>query len=1135
MIGFKSFLDVTEINLTSGLTGIVGPNGCGKSNIVEAIKWVMGENSPKQMRSSEMNSVIFSGTNDRPSRNFAEVIIKIDNADKKIPYPYTNISEIEISRKLERDKGSNYKINGKNARARDIQLIFADTGTGSKSSGIVGQGKITDIIESKPENRRSILDEAANITGLHNRKHESQLKLNSASNNLDRLSDIELTVNDQINELSKQARQAARYRSIGDRLRKAETLLFINQYIKLEYYRNEINEKKLQNSKIIEEYQRKISILETKKLAFFDELPKLKKIDNEKSETVQNLKIGKIKLEQEINSINQTKSSLINQMDQICNEIDREKIIINDSQNKMTYLSDEISSLNDNGFNFSKNIENAQKITSETRKKLDSSTAKLTEINSKIISLSSNKSELKEQLESSIQNKSKINEKLLTLDPQNDLLKLNELRNNFISLKNNHEKLLISKINNDKSFLILEKKCYSIKDEIINLNNSISNFKTELETIENFINFDDKNSLESTIDKINDLEDPIAYVLGESLSAPVIKNVDQNKDNFWLEGFLSKENVKLPKFCKPISESLNNHKILKNSLKGVGLVDTFDKAFELQKDLGYGQALTTPKGGVWRWDGYVELPNGKNSFANRLVQKKRYKKIKESLENSQKTLDKLLTKRKILETEFEKIKSFNKKEIEEINNNEKKLNELSLNISLLENKLNQSNDLIKELKLSSNESDKRIEDLKIQLEAFKNLSDLQTEELKIRNENDNFKSDFENALSNEKKINSDEEYRAKNLDQFLIEQKEWEIRKKDSNNRLEIQSTKIEELSEEIEKLKLLPEQFAEKINNFDKKLNEAIIEQKHSEDNVVRKDSQIREIEKLQKEESQNLENFKGENIRYESELNVVKSKTEGLGEKISDKLSISLQDLIDTNKNRIVLRDINQNEIHQLENNVERLIRERENLGAVNLRAEIEIDELKSKLFEMQTEKEDLSLAIQKLKNGISELNREGRERLQKSFQTVNTNFQNLFKKLFNGGNAELKLTGTDDPLTSGLEIFASPPDKKMQSLSLLSGGEQALTSISLIFAVYLSNPAPLCILDEVDAALDDTNVGRFCEILKYLSNEKDISFLIVTHHRLTMANMSKLLGVTMQEKGISKLLTVDLEKATEIKEAS
>ena len=326
-----------------------------------------------------------------------------------------------------------------------------------------------------------------------------------------------------------------------------------------------------------------------------------------------------------------------------------------------------------------------------------------------------------------------------------------------------------------------------------------------------------------------------------------------------------------------------------------------------------------------------------------------------------------------------------------------------------------------------------------------------------------------------------------------------------------------------------------ENIKKFDEQLIQAIKDQKNSEDDVVRKETEIRDIEKEQKDESLNLEIYKTENIKMESELNIIKSKIDGLNDKVTDKLSISLKDLLDANEDKIKLRNVDQNEIHSLEASVERLVRERENLGAVNLRAEIEINELKSKLLEMQNEKEDLSLAIKKLEDGISELNKEGRNRLLISFDQVNDNFKKIFTKLFNGGNAELKLIGSDDPLQSGLEIFASPPEKKMQSLSLLSGGEQALTSISLIFAVYLSNPSPLCILDEVDAALDDTNVSRFCDILKYLSDEQDISFLIVTHHRLTMAKMNNLLGVTMEEKGISKLLSVDLEKAVEIKEAS
>ena len=434
-----------------------------------------------------------------------------------------------------------------------------------------------------------------------------------------------MTIQDQINDLSKQARQAARYRSVGERLRKAETSLFITQFVELDYSQEKIKNKITENSKVIEDYQRKISNLETKKLNFFNELPFLKKIDNSKTEIVQNLKIGKIKLEQEINSHNQRKISLENQITQIDEEYNREDIFITDAKNKIKYLSNEIQSLNEKGFNFSKNIEEAQKNTSLIRKKLEDSTIKLTDINSKIISLSSNKKEIKEQLEIALQNKRKNSEKLLSLETQDESLRLKELKGKIKAIQNEHKQVIITNRVTDKNLKNLENNFNSLKGEKITLESDVSNFKTEIETIKNFITLDDKNSLESSIEKINNLEGPIAYVLGESLSASIVSNKDQNKENFWLRGFENKENIKLPNSCKPLTEDIKDHKILKNSLKGVGLVKNSEKAFELQKELTYGQVLTTPKGGLWRWDGYVELPNGRNSFANRLVQKKRYK------------------------------------------------------------------------------------------------------------------------------------------------------------------------------------------------------------------------------------------------------------------------------------------------------------------------------------------------------------------------------------------------------------------------------------------------------------------------------------------------------------------------------
>ena len=1135
-MGFKSFLDPTEITFSSGLTGIVGPNGCGKSNIVEAIKWAMGENSPKKMRSQDMDSVIFSGTENRPSRNYSEVIIKIDNTDKKAPYPFTNVNEIEISRKLERDKGSTYKINGKIARARDIQLIFADTATGAKSSSIVGQGKISEIIEAKAEVRRSIIEEAANITGLHSRKHEAKLKLNSANENIERLSDIENTFKGQINDLAKQARQASRYRSIGERLKKAETEYFLKNYIKLEFSKKAYTADHKTNFIKIESFQTKIAQLETKKLNFFNKIPTLKEINKKKLEVVQNLKIGKIKIEQEINTTHRSKSLIESQILQIEEETIREKNIIKDADKTLIYLDNEIKKLTKDGYNFSKLLNNAKKNTIEIRKKLEKSNKDLTAINSKILSLSKNKKELNDRLELVSNEKIKIKDKLSSLDTKKDIEQLNTFNEIKLNLNKKFYKLKASQEIEQKKLNSIQTEFNNSKVEELNLEKNISNLKTEISTIESFINFKEEDTLENSMSNMSALEYPIASILGHSLSASIVNDTNNNKEQFWLKNVIfEKELKKLPLASDDLSQKINKNAILKNALKGVGIVDSVKTAFELQSQLEHGQSLTTAKGGIWRWDGYVELPSAKNSFANKLMQKNKYKSLNISLVKKIKELEICKSKNSKIEPEVLKYISNINKTKTDVKLIEDEINELNLQLSLLKSKISQSTELIVDFNILEKENNKRLNDIKNQLRKYKSLSILQTDELKLRNDFENLNLEFESALSDEKKINSEEEFRIRNLDQNLIQYKEWNKRKDESKQRIKELKEKANLLVKEKKKINSLPKEFKDKIKEFDIKLKNSIVEQKLSEDNLIINENEIRKIEKFQKEETKLLDDFKEKNTKIETELSILDTKIESLDERLNDRLSTSINDLVANLKNKIEFKDVSDHEILNLETSVHRLIRERDNLGTVNLRAATEIEELEKKLSNLQNEKKDLSLAIKKLENGIFELNKEGRERLLKSFNKVNDNFKQLFNRLFKGGKAELKFIGSEDPLNAGLEIYASPPGKKMQSLSLLSGGEQALTSISLIFASFLSNPSPLCILDEVDAALDDTNVSRFCELLKFLVNEQNISFLIVTHHRLTMANMNNLLGVTMQEKGISKLLSVDLEKAVEIKEAS
>ena len=1137
IIGFKSFLEPTEINLSNGLTGIVGPNGCGKSNVVEAIRWVMGENSAKQMRGNEMNNVIFSGTDDRPSRNFAEVILKIDNSERKAPYPFKNVLDIEISRKLERDKGSVYRVNNKITRARDVQLIFADTGTGSRSSGMVSQGKISEIIETKPETRRTILEEAANITGLHNRKHEAELKLNSASENLERLLDIEITIEEQIKELKKQARHAARYRSVGERIRKAEILLFYHHFKILEEEEKQSEEQLKENNKILNEFNLKVARLENHKLKVSEVIPNLKEIDFDKSNQVQNLKIAQIKTEQEINSINDVKSSILNQIEQLNEVIKSEKDSIVDTDKTISSLNKEIELNKKNGFDYSSKIENAQLETNKLRKISETSSKQLSEINSKILMINSNKNQTKDEIEINKNRISKINNQLENLKIREDELILEK----NLKLKNKVSQKIEAYQNDYKKNKISHNELHSSLNDMnnnkINIENEISNLKTEISTINNFLSDDEQNSLEKKIDLTQNLETPIAAVLNESLSAPITKKNDLEKDHFWRNDIdFKSKHFSSPLNSIPVAKKIKNSNTLSFALQGVGIVKNKEEAYRLQKDLLFGQVLTTEKGGIWRWDGYVQNTHAKNSFVKRLSFRKNLEKLNIKLKQNKNSFLELNKKINSQNSKIENLDNLINKQLKEIELNNEIFNRCEIDLSIVKSRLKSNKILLIELEKSKKEINSKLKSLELHSDDFNNLPSLQAEELKLRNSYETTKNEFEEALSNEKYLNSQEEYRKKNMDQMLLQIKDWEERKKNSLTRLQSTNEKLSSLNNQLNAVDKQPHELQEKIKIIETKLELALDEYKKSSDNLVLKENELREIEKKQKMEETNLMHYREEKVRAESQIESVHLKIKNLEERLNEKLELKIEDFQEmTELKNIKDLDLSSDHIEALQIKLNKLLNERENIGAVNLRAEIEIDESNKKLLEMKSECDDLNKAIEKLKKAITELNKEGRERLETSFNKVNNNFKYLFKKLFNGGNAELKLVGSEDPLMSGLEIYASPPGKKMQNLSLLSGGEQALTSISLIFSVFLCNPSPLCILDEVDAALDDTNVNLFCELLNELVEENKINFIIVTHHRLTMAKMNRLLGVTMQEKGISKILSVDLEKAVEIREAS
>ena len=1132
--GFKSFLEPTEIQMNMGLTGVVGPNGCGKSNIVEAIKWIMGENSARQMRGDGMDDVIFSGTNERPSRNFAEVSIKLDNSEKKAPAIFNHYDEIEITRKIEREKGSVYRVNGKQVRARDIQLIFADNGTGARSSGIVGQGRIAQIIDSNPEDRRVILEEAANIKGLHSRRHEAELKLKGASDNLDRLSDIEQTYKEQLIELEKQGRKAARYRSVGERIRKAEATLFFNLMNNAKKETNDLDIQLKNANENVSQGQIKVAEHIKSQLHLANKIPDLKKDEAEKAATLQTLNITKIKLDEEKSSAQNALQNIINQINLINNDIARESEIKEDAKKSLSTLLTEEKNLKEDSENFSTKITKATDLVKKLRSISDAADDKLSTITSEIYSIKSDKSDLEKRINNLKQKIEVTQNQLANFNIEDDKNRFKLDKEKIINLKkliqennqlNDGYKVELEKLEKLETRLIEEKNTAVFEFNKVNL---------EFDSLSTLLGRDtlNSNTLEKTIGNINNLEEAIGSVLGETLLAPILSD-DQSTENttYWRDDFKTISPASLPESVIPIVTKITKSSILDTALKGVGIVNNKEIAFKLQKKLTFGQALTTPSGGLWRWDGFVQPQGVQNSYSERLQQIARLRLLQNklpSLEENQSLSEKRLDEC------FNNIKKYK----DDLSNLQVKLsslisesNQLELQNTKVESKLLSSEALIKELKNTERMSLEELSELEKEFNNSLNLPSLLAEELKVRNNADQSRNELTDAMAAEQQIKSEESFQSRNLIQLGHQKENWKVREEEAKTRLISLEERLKTSQDEKNRLSTLPESFEKKEVELNIKIEEAISNRNIAADQLVKNETSLNDADKQVREAEKVVSTLREEMIKIEALLNLSKAKIQNIEERIFEKLKIQSTELnkfINTKEEDQPIKSI---EI--LEKTLQRLLNERETLGAVNLRAEDEMNEMLNKIEVMSKERVDLEEAIAKLRSGIFELNKEGRQRLKESFEEVNENFKQLFQKLFGGGNAELRLVGNEDPLQAGLEVLASPPGKKMQLLSLLSGGEQALTAISLIFSVFLCNPAPICILDEVDAPLDDTNVGRFCDLLNQIVDETNTYFMVITHHRLTMAKMDRLFGVTMEQKGISKLVSVDLEQASRIRD--
>ena len=849
LTGFKSFVEKTSFFIEKGLTGIVGPNGCGKSNIVEAIRWCMGETSAKSMRGTGMEDVIFSGTANKTSKNIAEVSLILDNSDKDGPIQFKELNSIYVKRRIVKDKGSRYFINDKEVRARDVQTLFADLSTGAHSPSMISQGRIGALVTAKPTDRKAILEEAAGISGLHVRRHESELRLNSAENNLKRADELKRQQEKQLENLKKQALEASKYKLISEEIKKIEAGLY---YIKL---------------------------MEIEK-----ERSSSKEIASEADDEISGLTI-------EINHNN--------------NLLEEENIKLKPLRDQNIEILSKLQRLN---LEF-QSLEDEEKRTKTEKDRL---------------------SESENTIEIDIER-----EKNIISDAQSNEKRLNEEKNSLIDT---------------------EKKYYDLEKQTqLDLQIATEELKKEQDKLER-----------------------------------ISKNLSLNSQGKEFINYLNN-----------INQNLENAKI------------------------------------------YLE--NNEN------------KKALDAIDNI------ILS----VKNETKKFKTATEK-----------------------NSINEITELTNKIKLSQEK--------------------------------------YASALSKHHSIQTETVRRQARIKNIDIEIQNWKNLKFNSEKMAKELLSRVDKIKVEIEIIAKLPETIAIKKGQLMENTSTTENEKQSLSNQLAQAEVKYQEINKQQKIVEEKMMLARENKARSGATVEGLENRKKDLLGRIKNDLNINEKNLL-INSN---LKDLTTfpNVIEQ-EDKLDAKKNQREQLGSVNLRADEETEQYKTTIKKMEQDREDLVSAIAKLRASINELNQKGRERLLEAFEKVNRKFNEVYTKLFSGGNAKLELIDSDDPLEAGLEMLVSPPGKRLQSITLLSGGEQALTALSLTFAVFLTNPAPICILDEVDAPLDDANVTRFCALLNELTKITTTKFIIITHHALTMSRVDRLYGVTMPEKGVSQLVSVDLEKAEEL----
>jgi chromosome segregation protein len=1144
LLGFKSFVEPTDFLIEPGLTGVVGPNGCGKSNLVEALRWVMGETSHKSLRAADMDDVIFAGTNNRPARNNAEVAMHIDNAARKAPAQFNEHEALDVSRRIERDEGSTYRINGREVRARDVHILFADASTGSRSPALVHQGRIGEIIQAKPEQRRRVLEEAAGISGLHARRHEAELRLRAAEQNLLRLEDVINQLATQMAALKTQARQAVRYRNIAGQIRKAEATLFHLRWVAANTEHREAEQVKDQAIRLVADRTGAQAEASTRQANLAAGLPSLREAEARAAAALQRLVIARETLEQEETRAKNRMAELDQRLIQLTGDVEREQRLAADAEAALARLSTEETSLRadlqagmEKRTGANERVTDADTMLAQAEQSFGTLTGTLAELTAR-----------RSQLEAAVRTHG---ERLAKLDSEiasvsAELRQLADNDNGTVDLAT------LSSVVDQAQAAVADAEAAALRAEVTHsaarqaldmarkplaeAERRAQRLDTEAKTLAKLLHVETKNLWPAVIDQLTvekGYEAALGAALGDDLEAPVEPSAPMR----WAGADIDPGDPALPSNASPLSQFVTAPHELARRLAQIGVIERAD-ASSLTPLLRPGQRLVSREGDLWRWDGFAVAANAPTGAARRLAGKNRLADIEAELQAARGDVE---NQRQAAESAEADVAAASEEETAARSRWRELQREADAardRHAAAERELSRS--AAKRSALA--EAQARIEANREEATAARSEAEhalaelpsaqgIETELAQVRGEIERHRGHLAEVRAEAQALTREAELAERRLAQIAEERAGWSRRQNGAATQLAMLNERSEEARDERVSLEGAPAAFTEKRHALIGEIANAETGRRAAADQLATAENALAEADRDARAALEAMSGAREEAARAEERFDGAKRRLADIAHEIREMLEVEPGAVAELAE---LKPDAPLPEVEEIEKTLDRIRRERERLGAVNLRAEEELAEVETQHGNLTRERDDLVEAIKRLRQGIQNLNREARERLLASFEVVKSHFDRLFTRLFGGGTAELQLIESDDPLEAGLEIVARPPGKKPATLSLLSGGEQALTALALIFAVFLTNPAPICVLDEVDAPLDDHNIERFCDLLDEMTKSTDTRFVIITHNPITMARMNRLYGVTMAERGVSQLVSVDLEGAVRLREA-